>query len=147
MEKLRWFHQGGTIFDYIKEFTTIMLEIEDLSDRDALFYFKDGLCDWDKTRRDGDTRRVRHNKASCSFDKTSVKKADKEKGIRFVDVSMNGKESVALVDTGASQKFLDTKEAEIFGVRCLSGSGTVKVVNSGAKKILGTTIIKVRIDN
>lgn len=48
MGELRRLRQGGTIVDYIKEFTTIMLEIEDLSDRDALFYFKDGLRDWAK---------------------------------------------------------------------------------------------------
>lgn len=41
--KLRRLCQTGTITEYIKEFTTIMLEIEDLTDRDALFYFKDGL--------------------------------------------------------------------------------------------------------
>ncbi|KAI4334653.1 hypothetical protein L6164_013371 [Bauhinia variegata] len=40
--KLRRFRQSGSISDYIKEFTTIMLEIED---KDALFYFKDGLKD------------------------------------------------------------------------------------------------------
>ncbi|KAI4305028.1 hypothetical protein L6164_028419 [Bauhinia variegata] len=47
--KLRMLRQSGSIFDYIKEFTTIMLEIEDLSDKDAFFYFKDGLKDWAKT--------------------------------------------------------------------------------------------------
>lgn len=41
--KLRRLRQSGSISEYIKEFTTIMLEIEDLSDKDALFYFKDGL--------------------------------------------------------------------------------------------------------
>ncbi|KAI4313197.1 hypothetical protein L6164_026194 [Bauhinia variegata] len=50
--KLRRLRQSGSISDYIKEFTTIMLEIEDLSDKDALFYFKDGLKDWAKTELD-----------------------------------------------------------------------------------------------
>ncbi|XP_050233145.1 uncharacterized protein LOC126681643 [Mercurialis annua] len=43
--KLQRLKQSGTISDYIKEFTTLMLEIEDLSDKDSLFYFKDGLLD------------------------------------------------------------------------------------------------------
>lgn len=34
--------------DYIKEFTIIMKEIEDFSDKDTMFYFKDGLRDWAK---------------------------------------------------------------------------------------------------
>lgn len=50
--KLRRLSQSGTISEYIKEFTTIMLEIEDLSDRDALFYFKDGLKEWARAKLD-----------------------------------------------------------------------------------------------
>lgn len=53
--KLRRLRQKGKIANYIKEFTTTMLEIEELSERDALFYFKDGLQDWAKAelnRRD-----------------------------------------------------------------------------------------------
>ncbi|KAI4313126.1 hypothetical protein L6164_026133 [Bauhinia variegata] len=53
--KLRRLRQSGSISKYIKEFTTIMLEIEDLFDKDALFYFKDVLKDWAKTELD------RHN--------------------------------------------------------------------------------------
>ncbi|XP_054793649.1 uncharacterized protein LOC129299213 [Prosopis cineraria] len=44
--KLRRLRQTSSIPDYIKEFTTIILEIEDLSDKEALFYFMDGLKDW-----------------------------------------------------------------------------------------------------
>lgn len=38
--------------DYINEFTTLMLEISDMSDKDSLFYFQDGLKDWAKTKLD-----------------------------------------------------------------------------------------------
>ncbi|KAK0574684.1 hypothetical protein LWI29_027341 [Acer saccharum] len=44
--RLRRLKQSGTISDYIKEFTTLILEIEDMSDKDKLFYFMDGLKDW-----------------------------------------------------------------------------------------------------
>ncbi|KAA0035960.1 uncharacterized protein E5676_scaffold349G00560 [Cucumis melo var. makuwa] len=50
--KLRRLRQIGSIPDYIKEFTTLMLEIEDLSDKDALFHFRDGLKDWAKIELD-----------------------------------------------------------------------------------------------
>ncbi|TXG51782.1 hypothetical protein EZV62_024306 [Acer yangbiense] len=38
--------QSGSISDYIKEFTTLIFEIEDMSDKDKLFYFMDDLKDW-----------------------------------------------------------------------------------------------------
>ncbi|KAL7603445.1 hypothetical protein Lser_V15G19240 [Lactuca serriola] len=40
----------GTIHDYMKEFTTLTLEIPDLSDDDAFFYFFDRLKGWAKTK-------------------------------------------------------------------------------------------------
>ncbi|XP_054782108.1 uncharacterized protein LOC129289374 [Prosopis cineraria] len=50
--KLRRLRQTSSIPDYIKEFTTIVLEIEDLSDKEALFYFMDGLKDWARVELD-----------------------------------------------------------------------------------------------
>ena len=41
--RLRRLKQTGSICDYVKEFTSLTLEIPDLSDDDALFYFLDGL--------------------------------------------------------------------------------------------------------
>ncbi|KAK3226290.1 hypothetical protein Dsin_006152 [Dipteronia sinensis] len=38
--------QTGSIRDYVKEFTTLSLEIEDMSEKGLLFYFMDGLKDW-----------------------------------------------------------------------------------------------------
>ena len=50
--RLRRLKQSGSIRDYINEFTTLMLEISDMSDKDSLFYFQDGLKDWAKTELD-----------------------------------------------------------------------------------------------
>ena len=50
--KLRRLRQTGSILEYVKEFTTVMLEIDDLSDNYALFQFKDGLKDWAKVELD-----------------------------------------------------------------------------------------------
>ncbi|TXG63962.1 hypothetical protein EZV62_010956 [Acer yangbiense] len=38
--------QSRSIRDYVKEFTTLTLEIEDMSDKDSLFLFMNGLKDW-----------------------------------------------------------------------------------------------------
>ncbi|CAM8908261.1 unnamed protein product [Rhodiola kirilowii] len=47
--RLRNLKQKGSIRDYVKEFTTLILEVSDLSDKEALRYFKDGLQMWAKT--------------------------------------------------------------------------------------------------
>ncbi|XP_022007158.1 uncharacterized protein LOC110906293 [Helianthus annuus] len=47
--RLRNLRQKGNIKDYINEFTTLVLEIPDLSPKDALIYFVDGLQQWAKT--------------------------------------------------------------------------------------------------
>ena len=46
--RLRRLKQTGGVRDYVKEFTTLLLEVPDTSDRDALFLFMDGLVPWAK---------------------------------------------------------------------------------------------------
>ena len=46
--RLRRLKQMGSIRDYVKEFTTLLLEVPDTSDKDALFLFMDGLQSWAK---------------------------------------------------------------------------------------------------
>lgn len=41
-----------SIHNYIKEFTTLILEITDMSDKNSLFYFQDVLKDWAKAELD-----------------------------------------------------------------------------------------------
>ncbi|KAA0050296.1 reverse transcriptase [Cucumis melo var. makuwa] len=50
--KLRRLRHTGSILDYVKEFTTLMLKIGDLPEKEALFQFKDGLKDWAKIELD-----------------------------------------------------------------------------------------------
>nr|GEZ87487.1 hypothetical protein [Tanacetum cinerariifolium] len=47
--RLRKLKQFETIREYVKEFTTLVLEIPELSDQYSLFYFLDGLQGWAKT--------------------------------------------------------------------------------------------------
>nr|GEW39640.1 hypothetical protein [Tanacetum cinerariifolium] len=47
--RLHKLKQSGKIREYVKEFTTLVLEILELSDQDSLFYFLDGLQGWAKT--------------------------------------------------------------------------------------------------
>ncbi|XP_070002084.1 uncharacterized protein [Nicotiana sylvestris] len=46
--KLRELKQTGSIHNYVREFTTLMLEIPNLTNDDLLFHFMDGLQNWAK---------------------------------------------------------------------------------------------------
>nr|GEW84162.1 hypothetical protein [Tanacetum cinerariifolium] len=46
--RLRKLKQSGTICEYVKEFTALVLEIPKLSNQDYLFYFLEGLQGWAK---------------------------------------------------------------------------------------------------
>lgn len=244
--KLRRLRQSGTISDYIKEFTTVMLEIEDLTDRDALFYFKDGLREWAQieldrrnvqslddaiaaaeTLVDFSSRPKRPNIIKGGGEKMGTRKFEErkeanlrsekvpffrrdtttkppkpcficdgphwtrecpkrkamnaliaemenkqveegpadigsirqlgaltelfsekkeEQGLMFVDLTINNQSGCALIDTGASHNFMDSKEAERLGMRFQPCGGTIKAVNSEEKRILGTATSQVRID-
>ncbi|KAI5652374.1 hypothetical protein M9H77_29561 [Catharanthus roseus] len=58
-------------------------------------------------------------------------------GLQFVDATINGKETKALLDTGASHNFISVEEANRLGLRIVGGTGSVKAVNSMAKPIQG----------
>lgn len=49
MSKLRKLRHSGSIREYIKDFTTLVLEVPDLPDDVSFFYFLDGLQAWAKT--------------------------------------------------------------------------------------------------
>ena len=46
--RLRKLQQMTTLREYVREFTTLMLQIPTLSEEDSLFYFTDGLQNWAK---------------------------------------------------------------------------------------------------
>ncbi|WZZ33691.1 hypothetical protein YC2023_017092 [Brassica napus] len=47
-KKLREIRQRGSIRDYVKEFTTLILQIPNMTAEDLVFYFTDGLQSWAK---------------------------------------------------------------------------------------------------
>ena len=54
IEKEAWMRlcrlkQTGSVRNYINDFATLILEISDISDKNFLFYFQDGLKDWVNT--------------------------------------------------------------------------------------------------
>lgn len=59
------------------------------------------------------------------------------KGLIFVDATINGKVTKALVDTGASHNFVSLEEAKILNLKVAKGGGFLKVSNSVAQPIKG----------
>ena len=47
--KFRELKQKGSIRTYVREFTTLTLQIPNLTDEDMLFHFMDGLKSWART--------------------------------------------------------------------------------------------------
>ncbi|GKF21193.1 putative retrotransposon gag domain, aspartic peptidase domain protein, partial [Tanacetum coccineum] len=77
--RLRKLKQSGTIQEYVKEFTTLVLKIPELSDQDSLFYFLDGLQGWAKTELERHgvqdlSTAIAHAEALIDFSKPPTRK-------------------------------------------------------------------------
>ncbi|GKB53560.1 putative retrotransposon gag domain, aspartic peptidase domain protein, partial [Tanacetum coccineum] len=59
------------------------------------------------------------------------------KGLQYVEATINGVKVRALIDSGATHKFMADDEAKRLGINATKGSGTIKAVNSSAKDIHG----------
>ena len=59
------------------------------------------------------------------------------KGLVFVDATINGKVTKALVDTGASHNFVSLEEAKRLNLKVVEGGGSLKAANSAAQPIKG----------
>ncbi|GKE80525.1 putative retrotransposon gag domain, aspartic peptidase domain protein [Tanacetum coccineum] len=151
---LRKLKQSGTIREYVKEFTTLVLEILELSDQDSLFYFLDGLQGWAKTEFERRKPWGKHGfdeDLKCegagdggSMGSMRILNAIKEKtevpkvvgkGLQYVEATINGVKVRALVDSGVTHNFVAVDEAKRLGINATKGSGTIKAVNSEAKPI------------
>ncbi|GJZ53762.1 putative nucleotidyltransferase, ribonuclease H [Tanacetum coccineum] len=147
--RLRKLKQSETIREYVKEFTTLDLEVLELSDQDSLFYFLDGLQGWAKTeleRREVQdlATAIAHAEALIDFstrkDRPSRKikrilnviKAKTEvpkfvgKGLQYVEATINGVKVCALVDSYATHNFVADDEAKRLGISATKGRRTIK---------------------
>ncbi|KAK2988026.1 hypothetical protein RJ640_011289 [Escallonia rubra] len=68
------------------------------------------------------------------------------KGLMYVDIKVNGKAIRAMVDTGATHKYISSTEVERLGLLLEKGCGRVKAINSAAQPVAGiarSVLIKV----
>nr|QCS14309.1 hypothetical protein [Phalaenopsis equestris] len=237
--RLRRLKQEGLIQGYIKEFTSLVLEIPDISDKDALFNFMDELQHWAKTelrrrgvqdlataiavaeslvdyskeprrpedmksgnskggddkgknkeekRRESTPTKARdkwkaknkqyqnrcflcegphwardcpQKKALNSLLASHKEESDREndmearvgslqqlnamqaptkphgKGLLFVEMTIGGKTTMTMINTGVSHNFISSNEAKRLGLQMTKGGGSIKVINSAEMSIDG----------
>ncbi|KAK8934643.1 hypothetical protein KSP39_PZI015004 [Platanthera zijinensis] len=123
-KKLRELKHKGSIAEYVKEFTTIMLQILNMSDEDLLFFFVDGLQHW--ARQELQQRDVKTLDEAIAAAESLAEKA-------------NGKATKILLDTGATHNFMTEQEAKRLGLHVSKGEGWLKTVNGEAKLLRGTS--------
>ncbi|KAH7663392.1 Acid proteases protein [Dioscorea alata] len=87
--KLRRLQQKGSIRDYVKEFSEVLLEIPDYPDKEAFFAFKDGLQHWVKMEIQRHGAQDLATAISIAESLVEFKKAEKPKS--FKDKGGKGK--------------------------------------------------------
>ncbi|XP_043809670.1 uncharacterized protein LOC122722623 [Manihot esculenta] len=82
--RLRRLTQRGTIRDYVKEFTEVILEIPGYPDNEALFAFMDGLQHWARLEIERRGAQDLATAISIAESLTEYQKGDKGKGVEQV---------------------------------------------------------------
>ena len=67
----------------------------------------------------------------------SEEKKVQSKGLMYVAVKINGREILAMLDTGATNNFLAERVANVLGLDLTASSSRLKAVNSGALPVKG----------
>ncbi|KAL4591909.1 hypothetical protein LXL04_004884 [Taraxacum kok-saghyz] len=154
MKKLRRLKHTGSIKDYVADFTALMLELPDLREENKLFYFQDGLQSWayNEPKRkvfssmvlaeeEGEGAHMSSMRLLNTLSKGGMKKTHETKGgsLMFVEAKVCGRNTKALVDSGATHSFMAEDEARKLGIHYVKEKGWLKVVNLLYHPILGVS--------
>ena len=112
-EALRKLKHSGTVRDYVKEFSSLLLDIRDMSDEDKLFNFMSGLQSWAQTelrRQNVQNLSQAITAADRLVDFRLVGGQEKQiNGDRNANGKFSGKQKTKVVETSTSKT---TKEPE-----------------------------------
>ncbi|XP_021773341.1 uncharacterized protein LOC110737294 [Chenopodium quinoa] len=86
---------------------------------------------------EGEHSRLGAIRMMCTMGREGSEGQPKNSGLMYVNALVNGKETRAMVDTGATHNFISEKEAKRLGLKLLPEGGSMKAVNSVAKPIHG----------
>ncbi|RVW33005.1 hypothetical protein CK203_107568 [Vitis vinifera] len=140
-KNLKRLKHTGSIREYVKEFSTLMLEIPNMAEEELLFNFMDNLQSWaeQELRRRGVQDLATAMARDCPKRKAlnamieekeqegdakmgslqllnalkakPMPKTPQSKGLMYVEALVNGKATKALVDTGATHNFVSEDKA------------------------------------
>lgn len=65
--------------------------------------------------------------------------APTKKWLMYINATINGQTTCTLLDTRATHNFISKDEVKCLDLKATKEGGTMKVVNSPAKSIVGTT--------
>lgn len=75
----------------------------------------------------------------------TVEKDTSQKGLLYAMVKVNGREVLAMLDTGATNNFVAEKEAKRLGLKTVQNSFKLKAVNSEARPTQGTAMVDLKV--
>ncbi|KAK3007263.1 hypothetical protein RJ639_015664 [Escallonia herrerae] len=149
MINLRWLRPKGNIREYVKEYLALMLKILEMSERQRLCFFIDGLQQWFATEFQ---RKEPHDLASAMViverledfkqrerprsprhkSKEEVakgKKSKKRRDLFYTTVDVAKKTQEALVDTGATHNFISPRIVEWLGLKSTKDESWITAVD------------------
>ncbi|GFS38830.1 hypothetical protein Acr_00g0059690 [Actinidia rufa] len=161
--RLRRLSHKSTIRDYVKEFYELMLKIPDMTEKESLFTFIDGLQSWAKLEvqcrgpqdlataisiveslidfKEGGTPPRGSQGGIVAIAQCNPSQCGQDQGVKkgrmYVEAKVRGFNTRALINTGASHNFIEVKEAKRLGLQLKEEQGWIKAVNTEARPIYG----------
>ena len=127
-ESLKKLKQTGSVRDYVKEFSSLILDIKDMSEVDKLFNFMSGLQGWAQTE-------LRRQGVQDPLQLLNAMRAEAtHRGLMYVELLTGGQKIVALVDSGATHNFVSTREAARLRLKLAKDDSKIKAVTAKHKR-------------
>ncbi|KAF2288584.1 hypothetical protein GH714_009068 [Hevea brasiliensis] len=139
--KLNDLQQTCSIREYVIEFSTLMLNIKDMTGTYRLFNFLKAIREEEKglkgkeQREDDSTSSMVGAIRFLGALKKQKHEPSTKKGLIYVDLRINGKTARALVETGATDNFITNTTVLQFKINMQEDTGKIKAVNSKATKL------------
>ncbi|RVW29804.1 hypothetical protein CK203_087390 [Vitis vinifera] len=135
-ESLKMLRHTGSVRDYVKEFSSLMLDMKNMLEKDKLFNFMFGLqCRLLGGLQDG-WRHLHHAETKLEGSKKAKAKGKTSKKSGWKKQNKKGAAGT-LVDSGATHNFVATKEANRLGLKLENDTSRIKAANIKAQKIQG----------
>uniref|UniRef100_A0A803PL58 Uncharacterized protein n=1 Tax=Cannabis sativa TaxID=3483 RepID=A0A803PL58_CANSA len=155
-ESLKKLKHTGSVRAYAKEYSSLLLDIKNMSEEDKMFNFLSGLkpCAQAELRRQAVTHLplaivAAEKFVDYKYNLNPSQEIKSFKGLIYVKAFVNGREVTTMVDSGATNNFVAQKETTRLVLEVIKSSTRLKAVNSKEKLIQrsATVMLKSRISS